>query len=150
MRIWSEHRDALYKRVTRITGEAQADDLVSDVLVRALTHAHHLDASFAHRYLMKSATNAALDYRRYQKRWLFIPLTNLNTPARQDESVSDALLGEKTRPAINDLPPHEREALLRYLTDEDRAAASRRTGIPASTLRSREERAINKIRKKLG
>ncbi len=154
MVVWEQKKDQLARRISRLIGRSnKVEDLLHDVFVKFLPKAPRLERHYADRYLMRSATNIAIDYLRRQRRtyefseWWSdrrTPYHVYEEEERQEFYVSEVV------PAIESLSFEERQAIGLYLTDKKRAHAARELGIPVPTLYSREKTAIKKLRRKLG
>ena len=151
--VWEEKKGQLGKRIRKLTGRSEiVEDLLQDIFVKFYTKAEKLERSYAGRYLMRSATNIAIDYLRRQRRtyesseWW----PDRRTPYHvYEEAEREQFYVSEVVPAIETLSNDEREAIGLYTTDRTRADAARDLGIPVPTLYSRQMKAIKKLRRKL-
>ncbi|MBI4454746.1 MAG: RNA polymerase sigma factor [Acidobacteria bacterium] len=132
-----------------------AEDLLQDVFVRVYPHREYLDASFAAKYLMRTASNVAKTYR---DRLRHEPIATSDLPEISSSETPYGTLLAKERmefyrgrvvPALDSLSPAHRQALEFYMADGKRIAAVRQLGIPYSTLKSREEWGLRYVREGL-
>jgi RNA polymerase sigma-70 factor (ECF subfamily) len=102
--IWNKHREELIRYASMLVGPADAEDLLSSVVLRVLNR-HSLSAlDDARSYLFKSVTNEARSLVRRRKRRPVVAATEV-LPADVEPEVLDAVLG---------LPNRQRAAV--YLT----------------------------------
>lgn len=151
--LWEANKEKLEARIKKLTGRADlAEDLLQDVFLKVYPVAEQLDSSYAAKYLMRTATNTARDYRRRQRYWTmeYKDSAYLETPydlylrkERQDYYI------HKVTPAVRSLPDKLKEAIELYMNDDSRTGAARKIGIPSTTLRSRQESALRSLRRKL-
>jgi RNA polymerase sigma-70 factor (ECF subfamily) len=102
------------------------------------------------RYLYRTITNLAHNYRRQQIRTAMVPLVAslfVNPLDEVDRRAGDPAL----RAAIRGLSLRERQALyLRYYEDHSFAETARIMGAPQVTVRVIVHRALGRLRRKLG
>ena len=152
LELWHQHKDRLLARIRKLAHSAPAEDLLQDAFVKVYPKAEKLDADYAPRYLMRTASNLARDYLRRQKN-LDDPVEQLSvqeTPFDQHASSEfRELYDREVESAVRSLPSPKLEAIRSYLSEEFRNSTARRIGIPSTTLRSREVAALEDLRDKL-
>ena len=142
-----------------LTGNrAEADDLVSEALLALYEKwgqggsepgSTIEDARHARNYLFRSVRNlAAKSHRRPSTRAL--PEELADPRQRTKEEESSARRRELLVRELASLPPAERELLTaRFLRGETLLEMSRKSGVPLSTLHSRERALIARLRQQL-
>ena len=130
---------------------AWADDVVSDILLRLVSHRAELEnARKPMAWIFRVATNAITDhYRRRstEQRMLIGAAAELK---QSPEEPSNAELAQCLIPMIHGLPPRYKEALL--LTDIEgltQAEAASRLGLSTSGMKSRVQRGRAKLKQAL-
>jgi RNA polymerase sigma-70 factor (ECF subfamily) len=142
--FWSlveAHGDELLAHARRLAGDAHAEDVVQEALLRALraytrlTHDRHLRA-----WLYRVTTTTAIDLHRARRREL--PTDQVPSPAvhdAYDDGAFEALiapLAEGTRAALR----------LRFVDDLDYDGIGERLGCSAEAARQRVSTAIRTLR----
>jgi RNA polymerase sigma-70 factor (ECF subfamily) len=142
--FWSlveAHGDELLAHARRMTGDAHAEDVVQEALLRALraypqlSHARHLRA-----WLYRIATTTAIDLHRARRREL--PTDDVPSAAvhdAYDEGAFEALiapLSEGTRAALR----------LRFVDDLDYDGIAERLGCSPVAARQRVSTAVRTLR----
>ncbi len=156
---WAGFKNALGTYVRRRVGPAEADDLISDILVRLVLHQGALAAAthplawlrrtaanaIADHYRSRAAERRALD-RAGQESALSHPTATL--PDAAPDAAAD--IAACLMPFIHELPEADRDALL--LTDlggMTQSAAASQLGLSASGMKSRVQRARAKLKRRL-
>jgi len=124
---------------------------MGNVFVSAYPHARKLDGGAA-KYLMRSASNRALEHlkSRDARSFGFAHPSEIAAQLTPYDSYRSRMERSVVREAVAELPQRQRDALEIYLDGEEtKRQRSRRTGIPYSTLRAREQKALRNLRKKL-
>lgn len=150
---WTEFRRQLLGFVARrLPTDADAEDLVQDVLLKAAAKRDSLkDASRIVPWLLQIARHAIADFYRGRSRDTLgsarttddeSTLDQLLDPAIDAQSELDtAALAECMRPLVGTLPPLYQEAVRRVeLQDERQVDVARDLGLSISTLKSRVQR----------
>ncbi len=142
--FWSlveAHGDELLVHARRLAGDAQAEDVLQDALLRALRayprlrHADHLRA-----WLYRVTTTAALDHHRSRRREVLTD--DPPTAATEPELYDDAF-----ESIIAPLPDGAQAALrLRFVEDLDYEAIASRLGCSTVAARQRISTAIRTLR----
>jgi RNA polymerase sigma-70 factor (ECF subfamily) len=142
--FWSlveAHGDELLVHARRLTGDAHAEDVLQDALLRALRayprlrHADHLRA-----WLYRVTTTAALDHHRSRRRELLTD--DPPAPATEPELYDDAF-----ESLIAPLPDGAQAALrLRFVEDLDYEGIASRLGCSPVAARQRVSTAIRTLR----
>jgi len=106
--IWNKHREELVRYSSMLVGPAEAEDVLSAVVVRILARQSLSDLDDPRSYLYRSVTNEARTLQRWRGRRL--PRTNTSVlPTDVEPEILDAVL---------DLPPRQRAAVyLAYWRD---------------------------------
>jgi RNA polymerase sigma factor (sigma-70 family) len=153
-RIWEENRHQMQCMILKITRNPDvAQDLLQDAFVRSYPHAQKLDDGAA-KYLMRTAKNLAIQYQKRKKVWKmeyqFLDQVCEDTPHDiYCKRERDDLFSTRVMPAMRSLPARQQEALYARTIDVPQKEAARMLGIPYSTLRAREKKAILNVRKKI-
>ncbi len=147
------HRDFL-EALARglLDDDAEAEDVVQETYVAALERPPE-GARSLRAWLARVARNRAVDFvrRRARRR------TREARAARRDSSPDPSELAERLhghRRAVEALlaldPPHRDVLLLRFYEDLPPREIARRLGIPVDTVRTRQRRALERMRASLG
>lgn len=155
LQVWDEIKLQLRGRISLVTGRPDmVDDLLQDVFVNVYPKAAGLHESYAAKYVMRAATNAANSY--LKSRWsakveYWVPeRLSWETPLssylvrEREEFYKDRIL-----PTLERLPHKQRTAIEAYMEFSKRRAASRAMGIPLNTLKHRQKMGLKNLRKKL-
>jgi len=136
------HGDELLVHARRLAGDAQAEDVLQDALLRALRaypqlrHAEHLRA-----WLYRVTTTTALDLHRARRREVLVP----EPPAQAAEAPE--LYDDAFEALIAPLPDPAQAALrLRFVDDLDYDGIARRLGCSAVAARQRVSSAVRTLR----
>ena len=135
-----------------LVGEADADDLVQETWLAALSGASRPETS---RYGWLGGIVRNLSYRSRSRRQERPPVRDATeAPASTDQGIDDLLvqaeLQERLISAVRDLDePYRTTVLLRYFEDLSVEELSRRMGVPSSTSRTRLQRALAQLRARL-
>lgn len=106
--IWNKHKDELTRYASMLVGPADAEDLVSTVVVRVLNRRRLSDLEDARSYLYRSVLNEARSLVRRRRRQKLEPGFDV-LPADVEPEILAAVL---------DLPPRQRAAVyLKYWQD---------------------------------
>jgi RNA polymerase sigma-70 factor (ECF subfamily) len=148
---WHEAIERLTQWVRpRIHDLADAEELVQDILERLVAHGEQLQTvgnplGWMHRI----ATNAIIDYYRRPRRTVILP-EGLPSETEDAAEVVRGELAECIRPLVMYLDPMSREALLATdLGGKSQVDAAREAGVAVSTMKSRIQRARQKLREAL-
>lgn len=153
LRVWDENANQLQYRILKIVRNSDsAEDVLQEVFLRAYPHIQRFDGGAA-KYLMRTATNIALDYLHHKKRWnMDYPVPDQvceTTPYDSYQRRERQELLSSLASAINDLPSRQREAIFACSLASSRHEAAQVLGIPYTTLRARERKAIDNVRRKI-
>ncbi len=142
--FWSlveAHGDELLAHARRLAGDAHAEDVVQDALLRSLRayprlrHAEHLRA-----WLYRVTTTTALDHHRARRREVLTD--DLPAAAAEPEHYDDAF-----ESLIAPLPEPARHALrLRFVEDLDYEGIASRLGCSSVAARQRVSTAVRTLR----
>jgi RNA polymerase sigma-70 factor (ECF subfamily) len=142
--FWSlveSHGDELLVHARRIVGDANAEDVLQDALLRALRayprvrHAEHLRA-----WLYRVTTTTALDHHRSRRREVLTD--DPPAPATEPEHFDDTF-----ESLIRTLPDTAQAALrLRFVEDLDYDGIASRLGCSAVAARQRVSTAVRTLR----
>ena len=148
---WHEAIERLTQWVRpRMHDSADAEELVQDILERLVAHGEQLQTvgnplGWMHRI----ATNAIIDYYRRPRRTVVLP-EGLPSETEDAAEVARGELADCIRPLVMYLDPMSREALLATdLGDKSQVDAARQAGVAVSTMKSRIQRARQKLREAL-
>lgn len=154
--IAREHGRFIYTVAYRLTGnEADADDLVQDVLLRVRRGLHTYRPGSMEGWLSRITTNAFLDELRRRKRR---PVEALPADADRvlpgapsvDEAFEATALPEDIQTALTRLPPEFRAAVvLSDVVGLSYAEIGETLGVPLGTVRSRIHRGRGMLREQL-
>jgi RNA polymerase sigma-70 factor (ECF subfamily) len=142
--FWSlvdAHGDELLVHARRLAGDANAEDVLQDALLRAmrayprLRHGEHLRA-----WLYRVTTTTAIDFRRARRRELLTddPPAPATEPEHYDDSFESLIAGL----------PHTAQATLRlrFVEDLDYDGIARRLGCSVVAARQRVSTALRTLR----
>jgi RNA polymerase sigma-70 factor (ECF subfamily) len=140
------NRNALLRRIRRIVGDADAEDVVQDTFEKAWKATTARASTDPRPWLHRIARNTALD--RLQAKQ---SIDGSLPPERADESAETAVLRQETRAdietALRDLPPAQRRTIVLHdvagYTSHEIAALD---AIPYNTVRTRLFRARRAMR----
>lgn len=112
----------------------------------------------ASNYLMRAAGNVARDYLRARQRRCDTAEMPEKTVAGGFMTAEEAYVvteragfyETRVRAAMDRLPVEQRDALQAYCSDENLAREARRSGVSYSTLRSRMQAGLSRLRRDLG
>lgn len=146
---WRRFKDRLRAFALRRVGSAaDADDIVQEVLVRLLEHRERIESDRLAPWIFTTARNAVIDRRRRTRRDLPRSSEEGATLAATDEQ--DRGLEELTTcvgPLLAMLSADDRAVLERVeLGGESQAELAQEAGAPASTIKSRVQRARQRLR----
>lgn len=153
--VYCSHRQGLFSLALSITGSRQqAEDAVQEAFANMAGRAP--PARDPVPYVFKAVRHAAIDIRRKQRRAQHLSVSLFNgycPPAEQSDPQLHLLSKERDqilRIAINNLPEHEREAIvLRALAGLTFDQAGKTTGVPAKTIATQYRRALQKLETRL-
>jgi DNA-directed RNA polymerase specialized sigma24 family protein len=145
LRVWDEIKLQLRGRIGLVTGMPDiVDNLLQDIFVSVYPKAAGLHESYAAKYLMRAATNAAKSY--LASRWAskaeyFVPeLLTLETPHISYEvRESWNLYARKIVPTLAQLPQRLRSTLEAYMEFSKRMAGVQGAGNPAEHAEAQAE-----------
>lgn len=146
---WESLRGELVRFVRgRVADAAAADDIVHDVLLRALAELEGPEPPVHLRgWLYRVTRNAIVDHFRARRPTEELPEEIGATPEPEEESSAERELAHCLAPLLATLPPDYREALA--LAEVDGLAQkeiARRTGLTLSGVKSRVQRGRRKLR----
>jgi RNA polymerase sigma-70 factor, ECF subfamily len=147
---WDRHKNQLYARIVRMTCDRDvADDLLQEVFLRAYAKRERLALGDLGRYCMTVAKNTTLDYLIRQQRLEYREVDQVCERTPHDLYVAGERQGRSDRlwEGIGTLPARQQQAIHAYLTYDNRRAAAKDLGIPASTLRARQHAAVAQLRR---
>ncbi len=138
--IWNKHREELVRYSSMLVGPAEAEDLLSTVVVRVLARQSLSDLDDPRSYLYRSVTNEARTLQQWRGRRL--PRTNTSVlPTDVEPEVLDAVL---------DLPPRQRAAVyLAYWRDLPMVEIAQLMGCSPGSIKRYLHIARNKLGKAL-
>jgi RNA polymerase sigma-70 factor, ECF subfamily len=145
---WQAHRAELVRFVsTRVNDGAAADDIVHDVLLKALAQLEALkDPAKLRAWLYRITRNAIVDY--YRARRPAEPLPeDMTAESPAETGRAEQELAQCLAPLLSELPPAYRQALV--LADMDglrQREIARREGLSVSGAKSRVQRARKMVR----
>ncbi len=138
------HGDELLRHARRLVGDADAEDVLHDALLRALrtyprlTHAGQLRA-----WLYRVVTTTAHDSRRVS-RW------ESPTPAAPETATAPELYDDAFESLVAALPESRRRAVtLRFVEDLDYDAIAERLGCSTQAARQRVSSGVRALREEL-
>ncbi|MDA2933456.1 RNA polymerase sigma factor [Acidobacteria bacterium AH-259-D05] len=140
------------KRIVKLTQDREtAEDLIQDLFVKVYRNRSKLSGDSVTNYLMRSASNIARDYLRKLKYEKLIVEDSFQSRDNPEDLV---ILNERlefyesqVKPKLEALPEIQKEALLAYVNGDNFAREARKLGVPYSTVRSRRDKALKKLRK---
>jgi RNA polymerase sigma-70 factor (ECF subfamily) len=148
---WSRFKDRLHAFALRRVGSAaEADDVVQDVLVRLLQHRDGIETDRLAAWLFTTARNAVIDRRRKSDR---------DPAAAESAVVADVAaaasneagreLSACVQPLLAMLSADDRTVLEQVeLAGQSQAELAGALNVPASTLKSRVQRARRRLRER--
>lgn len=146
---WSRFKDRLHAFVLRRVGKAtDADDVVQDVLLRLLQHGERIESDRIAPWLFTTARNALTDRHRKQNRDPTVSDSE-NADGVASESPSDERqeLTACVQPLLAMLSPDDRAVLEQVeLAGTSQAQMATEADVPASTIKSRVQRARLRLR----
>ena len=145
---WQSHRAELFRFVLgRVRDEALADDIVHDVLLKALSQIDTLeDPARLRAWLYRITRNAIVDH--YRARRPSEPLPeDLELEAPEESARAEQELAPCVTPLLGALPPPYRDALvLAEVEGLSQGEIARREGLSLSGAKSRVQRARRMVR----
>ncbi len=146
--IYSTHRDRLARALAITLGDdALATEAVDEAFTRAL-HRWHLVGAFdePHAWVYRTARNWATSrFRRRARDRKFA--STIASPTSTEPAPADPALAA----ALRDLPAEHRNVLvLRYYLDWSISATAQALEISPGTVKSRTNRALNELNRRLG
>lgn len=158
--IFDRHHVSIYRYLIRRVNRVDAEDLTSEVFIRAFDQRSRFDQSYesARPWLFGIARNAFLNHRRRSQVRAANPLFDTDAPVRDHapdvaEAVDAqaALRDPALAKAVTELHPDIRETLLLFAVDElTYGDIAELLGVPLGTVRSRLGRARASIREQVG
>lgn len=147
-----QHRDFLLRLAAGLVGTTDAEDLVQDVWTKALEHPRAAPG-VARGWLARVARNLAVN--RFRARARRESRERAHAP-REDASTSVAAASEhfelthQIAAAVRTLDePYRAVILLRFFEGLEHAVIAARLGLPLATVRTRQQRALVKLRERL-
>jgi RNA polymerase sigma factor (sigma-70 family) len=155
MAAWETTNHQMRCSILKITRRSDVvDDIMQDIFINCYQRTDHLEQSFAVKYLMRAATNAAISY--IKNGWVSKRIYDAAEPHSSETPLTkysimeqDELYRMKVLPALEKLPARQRIAIEAYMSFPTRKAAARAMGIPIATLWYNEMAALKSLRKKL-
>jgi RNA polymerase sigma factor (sigma-70 family) len=153
--LFDRHYDYVWRYLCRRAGAVVADELASEVFVRALSGQAAVDGGLgaARAWLYGIATNVLREHSRGEgRRWrayarALEPAATAGGLDDVDERVDAVARGPAVARALAGLPAADRDTLLLFaLTELDYEGIGIATGVPIGTVRSRLHRARRRIR----
>lgn len=158
-----KHLQSVYALVVRLVGPvADAEDLCQDIFVKAWKKIATYDSSRNFKvWLFGIARNSAIDFLRKKKSLPFSSFENddgenplieslADTEKLPDEIFEQQDLRDKLTSAISELPVADQEAVLWHYQDQlSFREIGEITGESVNTVKSRYQRALQKLKKKL-
>jgi len=133
----------------RVPSAADADDTLQDVLVKLVEHRSEVREESIPAWLYSVARRAVID--RYRARPGPLPLPAMDSIAKETpppDAVAE--LARCLEPLLARLTAEDREILLRVdAADERQSEIARGIGVPPSTVKSRVQRARDRLRAEL-
>lgn len=149
--LCEQHRDRLWRIVSSVARDADAEEIAQEAVVRAYCarHTFRSDAPFG-AWLCKIAVNVAHDYRKSAWRRLVTLSTGRPTACEEHGCALDGdrvLLQREIRAAVAELPARLRTPLwLHFFEGYSVAEIARLEGAPESTMRSRIQNGLRRLR----
>lgn len=148
--LYPRYGDAVYRTIYRIAlDEAEAQDLTQETFVRAYRAWDRFDRTNARSWLLRIATNLAITHYRNQRRrrrvapWMLLPNGGVDEPGEQSEDKD--LVAWLMRP----LTAEQRALIaLHYYQQIPRVEIAAQLGIPAGTVASRINKAMQVLRRR--
>ena len=153
------HRDIAFRVAYLVTGTAaDAEDAAQDAFVKAFRQIRRFDPSRPFRpWLLRIVGNEARNRRRAEARRLQYGVaasgrSEAVPPSEHPEAaVARADIDRQLLAAVNSLPEKERLVVgLRYFLDLSGTEAAVALGVPAGTVKSRLNRALQRLREEIG
>jgi RNA polymerase sigma-70 factor (ECF subfamily) len=154
--LFDKYSAPLLRFASRMLGrEAEAEEVVQDVFLKAITRVEQYDGSApVGSWLFAIAANACRDRLRRTRRARVVPIDGIAEPGDDTEHADDRLIGEErrslVRAALSYLTQEQREALVlaRY-HEMPYAEIARTLGISEGAVKTRVFRALETLRTRL-
>ncbi|HVK15165.1 MAG TPA: sigma-70 family RNA polymerase sigma factor [Gemmataceae bacterium] len=131
----------------RVRGDADADDVVQDVLAKLVTKGETVPAGSVHAWLFTVARRAVIDRFRTAKPAAELPAEVAAPGFGPDDRTAAADLARCLDPMMAGLRDEERDILARVdMAGESQAAIARELGVSVSAVKSRVQRARARLR----
>lgn len=143
--VWREHGEELRRFLAaRVPPGGDADDVLHDVLIKALTTAHPVvDPANTRGWLFRVARNALVDQARRG------PTAPLPSPATDTQDALGEMRGRLVRcvrPFVDRLPPADRDIIVAVdLEGASQLGIARELGLSHSAVKSRVQRARERL-----
>lgn len=147
---WGRFKDRLHAfALRRVRSASDADDVVQDVLVRLLQHRDQIESDRLAAWLFTTARNAVVDRHRKSGRdpgaaseCPAMPTVAAETPNEESHELTDCV-----QPLLAMLSAEDRAVLERVeLAEQSQAELAATLDVPASTVKSRVQRARQRLR----
>lgn len=141
--LWQAYRQQLYGFILkRVSDPHLAEDIVQDVMIKALTSRDSLrDDTKVEAWLYQITRNAITDYYRVHKEIGSLPDENILPEEGRDADVRQELAVCCIRPFVEQLPPPYKETIiLSELEGLTQAEVAQKQGISLSGVKSRVHR----------
>lgn len=145
---WREFERQLRSYVGRRVTDGAADDLVGDILLRLVRSREKLsDARNPTAWVYRIAANAITDHRRKQARETAALAAIVHEEVSPESASESAALARCLLPLIRNLPaPFSEALLLTEIGGLSQAEAAARLGLSVSGMKSRVQRARDKLK----
>lgn len=153
LEVWHRTQPALRSQLFRLGAGQEADDLLQELFLRVYKRVDSAGVAASERYLVTAARRLVIDRtrQRQRRRTAYV----LSRPANASyENPHDLYIAEQreayfrteVQPALESLPPKYREAVDSFMYWDNQSVAARELEIPESTLRSRRDKALERLR----
>ena len=134
---------------SRVRSDADAEDIVQDVLYRLFRKGEHSIGGSIHAWLFTVARHAIID--RHRTRRSTAPIDAVPEPSvALEEGSAGAELARCLEPMLGSMATEDRSLLTRVDgSGEAQSDIARELGVPLSTLKSRVQRARARLRRRL-
>lgn len=115
MELWEAHRDRVYRYLLRLTGEPEtAEDLTQETFLQAIRELRRSagPAEYAVPWLMRVATNRAMDLFRRRRRIKWLPFRPEVHDGRVEDTAGGVAERDLVEMALRRLPPDAASILL--------------------------------------
>lgn len=148
-RIIDEHQQQLFSfAFFRVGSYEAAQDIVQDVFIRFYENSRRLSAANnVKAYLLKTVSNACIDYLRKTGRVQFVTIENLETELTDEEQIQCISEFMRIEDVLSQLPVEQAEILrLKFVDSLNFVEIAELLNINVNTVKSRYKYAIEKLR----